>query len=75
MTGGRLIRAVIEGETPNREGYQFAYPPAIVDELWQLMNDCWRLAPIDRPTMAVVIERLHQIAVMMTGDSHQENRQ
>ncbi|KAG9041107.1 hypothetical protein FS837_012731 [Tulasnella sp. UAMH 9824] len=61
---------IIQGETPNRDAYSFSYPSAVVDEFWKLMNDCWRVAQNDRPTMAVVIERLNQIATMMKDDSH-----
>lgn len=52
------VRTIVKGETPNRNAYMFSYPSAIVDELWKLMNECWRSAQKDRPTMAVVIERV-----------------
>ncbi|KAG8918996.1 hypothetical protein FRC01_001538 [Tulasnella sp. 417] len=41
--------------------YQLSCPPAIADELWELMDECWKSAPTERPTMAVVIERLRNL--------------
>ncbi|KAG8941835.1 hypothetical protein FRC04_004077 [Tulasnella sp. 424] len=59
---GRLVIEVAKGKKPNRREYQFNLPQAIADEVWKLMNKCWALTPTERPSMAVVIEQLNQIA-------------
>lgn len=42
-------------------GYRMEKPAFCSDEIYQLMMDCWKANPADRPQFSVILSRLEQI--------------
>jgi hypothetical protein len=45
------LRAIARGE-------RFSRPPSIPDGYWELVQECWRQKPTERPTLEAIVERL-----------------
>ena len=50
-----------------KSGQRLEKPEITPDAIWQLMTDCWRLAPEERPTFAQLEENL--AALLLTSSS------
>jgi hypothetical protein len=42
-------------------GYRPSKPNKMAEELWQLVDDCWKQDPLERPDMGEVVRRLEQL--------------
>lgn len=56
-----VIFKVLRGERPARFSPFDHYGPHISDDLWSLMQDCWRQHPSDRPNIALVVDIMADI--------------
>ncbi|KAF8608929.1 kinase-like protein, partial [Ceratobasidium sp. AG-I] len=51
----QVIHAIMQGKLPERT------PNAFSDPVWELLNQCWRRNPRERPTARYVLNALQQI--------------
>lgn len=54
-----VVMAIMNGRSPSMEDYP-ELPAA--DRLWDLMGECWRQEPSERPTMVDVLDKLRPYA-------------
>jgi len=65
--GTAIISKVVDGERPARpEGGEGAL---FTDDLWWILEDCWKAQPDDRPSLDVVLGRLQLSAQPQRGGS------
>ena len=48
-------------------GYRMPCPPNTPESLYQIMLDCWKKNPVDRPTFEALLWRLEDFFVLDTG--------
>ena len=53
----QTVRLLVRGAQPDR--FQ---SPSIDDETWNLIEDCWKTRPSERPTMEQIVTRLTSFA-------------
>lgn len=53
------------GEEPKIEAKDLPRPPACTNEVWSLMNNCWKVSPADRPNATEIVSRLRRIQNQM----------
>ncbi|EIN04612.1 kinase-like protein [Punctularia strigosozonata HHB-11173 SS5] len=56
-----IINAIVHGRRPVRPGLSDCHSTCPSDSMWGLITDCWRQKPEERPRMAEVCHRLHDI--------------
>ena len=42
-----------------RDGVHLEQPPDCSDEIYSIMEQCWRFNPNDRPAWAILVHQLH----------------
>jgi hypothetical protein len=59
ITTEELVRDMVErGETPRKPTDEECDGAPILEDLWSLANDCWKMEAKQRPSMGRVLERL-----------------
>ena len=59
-----VVAKVSEGERPERP--QGASEPWFGDDIWNLLQHCWKPSPGDRPSIKDVLHRLEEVSVSWT---------
>ncbi|KDQ50776.1 hypothetical protein JAAARDRAFT_211486 [Jaapia argillacea MUCL 33604] len=61
ISGDQVMLDVSSGQRPKRPSHQDCKNFFIADNLWNIITDCWKHDPADRPTMNTLYTRLYRL--------------
>ncbi|KAG9091797.1 hypothetical protein FS749_016238 [Ceratobasidium sp. UAMH 11750] len=73
--GPKIIQMVTLGQRPKRADHPMIEQYSCKDELWSLLEECWRNTPEERPSADVVVQRLKPMMIQQLGKKNENTEQ
>jgi len=73
--GPKIIQMVISGQRPKRVDHPMIEEYSCKDELWALLEECWRNTPEERPSADSLVQRLKPMLIQEFAKKNQNTEQ